>query len=221
MRKVADYWSSQIKRDLMHTGKSIPEPIILDRIKEAKSTIELVHFLKVIIYLSKEDKLVKASFWKTNFLFANYLFDENLDAFLQLEALFLSLCHICKSTKGNVNLTSDNAKKYKLLLFSMFNSVINLYDVTFDKLLIIREQLLRKSKDRGNSTLSFMKMHKVTNFMSDSGDVVVVGATGKRHRNSKNIKFFKILIYYSESFKRFIRECANDMSGTSASDTII
>jgi len=139
MRKVADYWASQIKRDLMHSGKGIPEPIILDRIKEAKDSLELIHYLKVVIFLSKEDKLVKASFWKTNFLFANYLFDENIDVFIMLEQLFLSLAHICKSTKGNVNLASDNAKKYKMLLFSMFNSVVNLYDVTFDKLLIIRE----------------------------------------------------------------------------------
>lgn len=68
-RKIADYWSSQIKRDLMHEGKAIPEPIILDRIKESYDTLEILHYLKLVIYISKEDKLVKSSFWKTNFLF--------------------------------------------------------------------------------------------------------------------------------------------------------
>jgi uncharacterized protein YheU (UPF0270 family) len=82
----------------MNSGKVIPEPIILDRIKEAIDTLELIHFLKVVIYLSKEDQLVKASFWKTNFLFATYLFDENLDVFLQIEVLFISLSFICKTT---------------------------------------------------------------------------------------------------------------------------
>lgn len=211
MRKVADYWSSQIQRDLMHSGKGIPGPIILDRIKEAKDTLELVHFLKVVIYLSKEDKLVKASFWRTNFLFSNYLFDENLDAYLMLEKLFLSLAHICKSTKGNTNLTSENAKKYKMLLFAMYNSVINLYNVTFDKLLIIRSHLMRKSKDRGNSTISFLKMHKVTNFFNESGNIHVVGSAGKKKSNVKNIKFFKILLYFSEGFKNFVKECASDL----------
>lgn len=220
-RKVADYWSSQIKRDLMNSGKSIPEPIILDRIKEAKITLELIHFLKVLIYLSKEDKLVKASFWKTNFLFATYLFDENIDTYINLETLFLSLSHICQTTKGNVNLNSDNAKKYKMLLFAMFNSTVNLYNVTFDKLQIIRDQLIRKSRDKGNSTLSFLKMHKVTQFFSESGNVAVVGSSGKKSDDVKNIKFFKILIYYSESFKKFVRECASDLQGSSFGDSII
>jgi hypothetical protein len=220
-RKVADYWSSQIKRDLMNSGKRIPEPIILDRIKEAKNTLELVHFLKVVIHLSKEDKLVKASFWKTNFLFANYLFDENLDTYLNLETLFLSLAHVCKTTKGNVNLTSDNAKRYKMLLFAMFNSVVDLYNVTFDKLLTIREQLLRKSRDRGNSTVSFLKMHKVTNFFNESGTKAVVGSAGKISDTVRNIKFFKILIFYCDSFKNFVRECAQDLMGNSFGDSII
>lgn len=61
-RKIADYWSSQIKRDLMHEGKAIPEPIILDRIKESYDTLEILHYLKLVIFISKEDKLVKSSY---------------------------------------------------------------------------------------------------------------------------------------------------------------
>lgn len=90
-RKLADYWASQIKRDLMNQGKGLPEPILMDRVKEATDTLELIHFLKVIIYISKEDSLVKASFWKTNFLFANYLFGQNAEIYVHIETLFLSL----------------------------------------------------------------------------------------------------------------------------------
>jgi hypothetical protein len=61
-RKIADYWSSQIKRDLMHEGKAIPEPIILDRIKESIDTLEILHYLKLVIYISKEDKLIKSNY---------------------------------------------------------------------------------------------------------------------------------------------------------------
>lgn len=52
--------------------------------------------------------------------------------------MFLSLCYITRAIKSNSNLTSENAKKYKLLLYSMFNSSVDLYNVTFDKLEQIR-----------------------------------------------------------------------------------
>jgi len=49
----------------------------------------------------------------------------------------------------------------------------------------------------------------------------VVGSAGRKKDNVKNIKFFKILIYYSKNFKKFVRECANDMAGINFGDTII
>jgi len=220
-RKIADYWSSQIKRDLMHEGKAIPEPIILDRIKESYDTLEILHYLKLVIFISKEDKLVKSSYWKTSFLFSNYLFEDNIEIFVNLEKMFLSLCYITRAIKNNSNLSSENAKKYKLLLYSMFNSSIDLYNVTFDKLEQIRQQLVRKSKDSGVGTLQFLKSSKVHNFIQKSGTAEVLGKPSLSKDNVKNIKFFKILMYYSQEFGRFVRECASDLQSASSGDPIV
>lgn len=195
----------------MNQGKGVPEPIIMDRIKESADTLELTHFLKVIIYLSKENSLVKASFWKTNFLFSNFLFGQNAQIYVHIETLFMSLSIICQSAKGNAHFSSENAKKYKTLLMAMFNSVLNLYDVTFDKLHIMRMNLLKKGKDKSGGTLSFLKMNKVTTFFSEAGDVQLTSAATKKRENIKNIKFFKILMYFSVGFKNFIRECSSDL----------
>lgn len=220
-RKISDYWAQQIKRDLMNQGKGVPEPIIMDRIKESADTLELTHFLKVIIYLSKENSLVKASFWKTNFLFSNFLFGQNAQIYVHIETLFMSLSIICQSAKGNAHFSSENAKKYKTLLMAMFNSVLNLYDVTFDKLHIMRMNLLKKGKDKSGGTLSFLKMNKVTTFFSEAGDVQLTSAATKKRENIKNIKFFKILMYFSVGFKNFIRECSSDLQGSSLSEPIV
>jgi 16S rRNA C1402 N4-methylase RsmH len=122
----------------MQENKAIPEPIILERVKEALDTLEILHYLKVVVFISNEDRMVKSGFWKTNFLFGHYLFEENVEIFQNLEKLFLSLAYITRAVKGNENLTTENAKKYKLLLYSMFNSCIDLYNVTFEKLEGIR-----------------------------------------------------------------------------------
>lgn len=139
------------------------------------------------------------------------MFDTHIEIFLNLEKLFLSLCYITRAVKGNANLSSENAKKYKLLLYSMFNSAIDLYNVTFDKLEQIRSQLVRKSKDSAVGTMQFLKSNKVNNFILQSGFGEVLGKPSLNKENVKNIKFFKILIYYSQQFSEFIRQCASDL----------
>lgn len=64
-------------------------------------------------------------------------------------------------------------------------------------------------------------MHKVTNFFNESGTKAVVGSAGKISDTVRNIKFFKILIFYCDSFKNFVRECAQDLMGNSFGDSII
>ena len=107
------------------------------------------------------------------------------------------------------------------MLFAMFYSVLNLYDVTFDKLQIMRNQLLKKGKDKSGATLSFLKINKVTTFFNEAGDVQLVNASIKKKDNIKNIKFFKILIYFSAGFRNFIRECSSDLGGSGLTEPIV
>jgi hypothetical protein len=149
------------------------------------------------------------------------LFEDHIEIFLNLEKIFLSLSHITRAIKTNSNLTSENAKRYKLLLYSMFNSSIDLYNVTFDKLEQIRQQLVRKSKDSGVGTLQFIKSNKVNNFIFKSGAGEVTGKPSITKENVKNIKFFKILMYYSQEFCKFVRECSNDLQSSSSGDPMV
>jgi len=103
----------------------------------------------------------------------------------------------------------------------MFNSSIDLYNVTFDKLEQIRQQLVRKSKDSGVGTLQFIKSNKVNNFIFKSGAGEVTGKLSVTKENVKNIKFFKILMYYSHEFCKFVRECSNDLQSSSSGDPMV
>lgn len=80
----------------------------------------------------------------------------------------------------------------------MFNSSVDLYNVAFDKLEEIRQQLVRKSKDASVATLQFLKSNKVNNFIQESGRQIVTGKPVNIRENVKNIKFFKVLMYYSK-----------------------
>ena len=49
----------------------------------------------------------------------------------------------------------------------------------------------------------------------------MVGSSGKKNSELKNIKFFKFLIYFSTGFKDFVRDCAVDLSGSDFSESTI
>jgi hypothetical protein len=214
MSRFGEYWQSQIRRDLMNQRTGIPDPILNDRIKEAKNHMELLHFYKMVFYLSDESKMVKSAFWKTKFLFRDYLFGDNLQAFVHAERSFQSLGILCKNAGKLKNSESENSREYHQLVNALFESVVDLFDVTFYKLLEIHSSMIKKTKKENDGTRGFLKQQNFEDFLLTLGHVVVKGAeTNKMSRDDcKNIRFFKLLLYYSEGFREFVKKMSKSLS---------
>lgn len=74
----------------------------------------------------------------------------------------------------------------------------------------------------GTLTVQFLKTNKVTAFLERSGEAEVVWAAGGKKDKSKNIKFLKILMYYSQGFTYFINACSKCMADSAAeTDTVV
>lgn len=97
IRKQGEFWDGQCKRDLTNAGRSIPEPILKDRINEAKSALEHIHLLKILVKMRAEASMLKDSYWKEAFLFQDFLFEMNIGLYKELERIINSLGIITKN----------------------------------------------------------------------------------------------------------------------------
>lgn len=66
------------------------------------------------------------------------------------------------------------------------------------------ESCTKTSASSSKAISSFLKFQKIENFFDSIGDIVIEG-TGRKGPGVKNLKFFKILIFYSEGFVDFIK----------------
>lgn len=210
IKRLAEYWKGQVTRDVMNQNKAIPIPILQDRVKEAKNTIELIHFFKIVIKMSNESKLVSSSFWRSKNIFQHYLFKENLDIFEYFEMLFLSLSIVCKTA---ANLDNDKNYEYKLLISGIFKSTVEMYDTVFNKLMDIHSTIVKKSKSKKDGTRGFLNTQNFGDWLLKCGNVHIIGNKPNSRNDTKNLRFFKILLFYSEGFRNFIRTMAQSLGG--------
>ena len=208
MGRLADYWYSQIKRDMMNLNRDIPQPIIQDRTKEAKNTLELLHYVKLVVKMSDEGVMMKSSFWPAKPIFQYYLCAKNIDIFVHAEKIFVSMGTVCK----NANLISaKESEEYKKLINAIFKSVIDFFDVVFDKLQRIHVKVMKKASNKSQGTKRFLESQHFEDFLFKCGHVEVTGAQSKVRDDTKNIKFFKILLFYSKGFKEFVGDTATSL----------
>jgi len=214
MERFGEYWLSQIKRDLMNQRTAIPDPIIHDRLKECKNMLELLHFYKLVIKISDESKLVKSAYWQSNFLFREYLFGQNIEIYIHAEKTFGSLGILCRNAAKFKNHENQKFHEYYELINSLFISVVDLFDVTFYKLLDIHAQMIKKTKKENDGTRGFLKQMNFEDFVLQCGHVIVKGSNSKKMNRDdcKNVRFFKILLYYSKGFEAFVKKMANSLS---------
>lgn len=209
-KRLAEYWKGQVTRDLMNQNKAIPMPILQDRVKEARNTIELLHFFKIVVRMSDESKLVSSSFWRSRNLFQHYLFKENLEIFEHFETLFLSMSVVCKTATV---LDDEKNKEYKLLVKGIFKSTVETYDVVFNKLMEIHGSIVKKSKSKKDGTRGFLNTQNFGDWLLRCGNVHIIGNKPSDRSDTKNLRFFKILLFYSEGFREFIRTMAQSLRG--------
>lgn len=210
-KRLAEYWKGQVTRDLMNQNKAIPLPILQDRVKEARNTIELLHFFKIIVKISDESKFVSSANWRSKNIFQHYLFNEYIEIFEHFELLFMSLSVVAKTASGIDQ--KEIGEEYRLLVNSIFRSLVDTYDIVFDKLLEIFAQVMKKSKSTKVGTRGFLNTQNFGEFLMRCGHVHLIGNQPNVRDDTKNLRFFKILLFYSKGFREFIVKMADNLRG--------
>lgn len=205
--------------------------IINDRLQEARKTMELIHLLKLIIFI-RSDNLVRLGFWPTKEIYSDFLFEPEISLLKGIESILASLGVITKNannipqqqttfyskpqaeTKNESGSNSDEEEKpktpqeeYEESMNSLFISVLDFYDILFLDIEELVAGFDAKSRNKVEMTKKCLNMINFQNFLKKSGEVELYGTVvTKKKENTVNFKFFKILLYYSTGFRQFTKQ---------------
>ena len=175
--------------------------------------------MKLLVEI-RSNNLMKLSYWPTKDIFEQLLFEEGIPTLIGFEIMFMALGIITKNSNfihkkntfyaetDNENDSDDKPKTdqeiYQESMNSLFISTIDFYDTLFDKLFQIVIKYEKKSRNLEEMTKKCLKQLNVLNFFKESGSAEFHGSVTKRKQGVQNCKFFRILLFYSRGFEKFI-----------------
>lgn len=204
-QKMGSYWRAQSERDLINQGRSIPEEILSERLKEQTKAIDMMHFFKILMDMRSDQENQKYNYWRVNYLFANFLFSKYVNIFEELELIFLSMIPICQNADDQSRVLAPREQEYRIRMLSLFRSVIDVYSVLFKTMQNGLSQFMAATKKVSVETKkTYLKSIKIVSFFQNSGQKTLLNAPGKKKRDHVNFKFFKILLERCPQFKEFV-----------------